>query len=143
MASRLPAAVVSAVMLAAAACSPAPERRAAEPTGAQAYERYCASCHGESGRGDGPVAASLTTAPADLTRLAARTGGRFDEAAVMAAIDGRQHVAAHGPREMPVWGAIFESDLRAAGERYPRYVTLLSVGSLVEHLRGLQAEPTE
>ena len=49
------------------------------PTGEEAYRRYCASCHGLEGKGDGPVAASLRRAPTDLTQLARRSGGRFDE----------------------------------------------------------------
>lgn len=32
-----------------------------------AYARYCRSCHGPTGKGDGPYAASLTPPPADLT----------------------------------------------------------------------------
>src|SRR5439155_20325339 len=31
------------------------------------YVRYCATCHGETGRGDGSSAASFATMPADLT----------------------------------------------------------------------------
>lgn len=31
------------------------------------YVRYCASCHGDTGAGDGPAAAALTPPPADLT----------------------------------------------------------------------------
>src|SRR5690242_18510605 len=41
------------------------------------YSVYCASCHGKSGRGDGPVAGDLKVAPPDLTRLAARNAGLF------------------------------------------------------------------
>lgn len=33
-----------------------------------AYMRYCRSCHGQHGGGDGPYASSLTPRPADLTR---------------------------------------------------------------------------
>ena len=36
-------------------------------TGQALYTQYCASCHGASGRGDGPSAAGLATKPADLT----------------------------------------------------------------------------
>lgn len=32
-----------------------------------AYARYCRQCHGPTGHGDGPYAASLTPRPADLT----------------------------------------------------------------------------
>ena len=35
--------------------------------GEQLYQQQCASCHGESGKGDGPVAAGLPHQPADLT----------------------------------------------------------------------------
>ncbi len=34
--------------------------------GQRVYEQYCATCHGVSGRGDGPLAASLPSPPADL-----------------------------------------------------------------------------
>jgi len=35
--------------------------------GRELYVRYCATCHGESGRGDGASAASFASKPADLT----------------------------------------------------------------------------
>lgn len=31
------------------------------------FEQYCATCHGKSGHGDGPAAAALKPAPADLS----------------------------------------------------------------------------
>ena len=77
---------------------------AAGDSGRGAYLQYCASCHGREGRGDGPVAVALRSAPTDLTRIAERGGGRFSQAAVAAYIDGRIPVPAHGPRERPVWG---------------------------------------
>ena len=106
------------------------------PTGEEAYGRYCASCHGLEGKGDGPVAASLRRAPTDLTQLARRSGGRFDERYVMSVIDGRRLVAEHGPREMPVWGATFEEELR--DERYPGWTSLLKTRTLVDYLRSIQ-----
>jgi len=33
------------------------------------YERYCASCHGTEGKGDGPAAETLQPKPPDLTQL--------------------------------------------------------------------------
>jgi mono/diheme cytochrome c family protein len=106
--------------------------------GRDTFLRYCASCHGSEGRGDGPLAGSLTKPPADLTQLARRNGGRFDESAVMATIDGRRQVAAHGTRDMPVWGAIFEEEGR--GEPYPAYQGLLKSRFLVDYLATLQQE---
>lgn len=90
----------------AAGTAPAPAQPAADraAAGKLSYEVYCASCHGRSARGNGPVAEFLRIAPADLTRLAARHGGKFPADEVAAAIDGRQEVGTHGPSTMPVWG---------------------------------------
>ena len=40
----------------------------------------------------------------DLTTLARRDDGDFPIAAVTEIIDGRIFIAAHGNREMPIWG---------------------------------------
>ena len=75
--------------------------------GRQYFVRYCSACHGIEGRGDGPAAPALRTPPADLTRIAQRRGGHFPVAEIAAYIDGRTWIAAHGQREMPVWGERF------------------------------------
>jgi len=124
--------VASLLVLALASCG-AP---VADTSGRDLYLRHCASCHGTEGRGDGSLAASLTTAPADLTSIAARNEGRFDEREVMRMIDGRREVAAHGTRDMPVWGAVFEEEGR--DEPYPAYQSLLQSRLLVDHLRSIQ-----
>lgn len=79
--------------------------------GRDLYAFYCASCHGRTGHGDGPVAAALRGTPADLTTLARRHGGTFPEADVRAALTatGDRPAAPHGPAEMPVWGRIFRA----------------------------------
>jgi mono/diheme cytochrome c family protein len=42
------------------------------------FETNCASCHGESGKGDGPAGAALNPKPADLSEPAANdTDGQF------------------------------------------------------------------
>ncbi|MBW2241430.1 MAG: cytochrome c [Deltaproteobacteria bacterium] len=114
------------------------DERTEEVAGAALYERHCASCHGLSGRGDGPLATSLTVAPADLTSLAWRSGGSFDESAVMMFIDGRLLVAQHGPRGMPVWGAVFAQ--KHVGEPFAVYGATLDVRALADHLRTIQVE---
>ncbi len=126
-------ALLVGALISSLACS---STEAPEPSGRDLFVRYCASCHGEDGRGSGPVAASLDVAPADLTRIAERAGGTFDEGAVMAVIDGRRAVASHGPREMPVWGEVFDEELRR--ERYGSYVTLLRSQVLADYLRSIQ-----
>jgi mono/diheme cytochrome c family protein len=127
----------AALLLAAALVLPACARdTVADASGRDTYLRYCASCHGPEGRGAGPLAGSLTKPPADLTQLAKRNGGQYDERAAMAAIDGRRQVAAHGTRDMPVWGAIFEAE--GSGEPYPAYQSLLQSRLLVDYLATIQ-----
>jgi mono/diheme cytochrome c family protein len=109
----------------------------ADASGRDTFLRHCASCHGAEGNGDGPLAASLTRPPADLTRIAERNDGRFDERAVMKVIDGRREVAAHGDRDMPVWGAVFEEEGR--DDPYPAYQSLLKSRLLVDYLKSIQA----
>jgi mono/diheme cytochrome c family protein len=46
----------------------------AASAGQQLYDANCASCHGATGQGDGPAAASLDPAPDDL-RISAREAG--------------------------------------------------------------------
>jgi mono/diheme cytochrome c family protein len=75
---------------------------------------YCASCHGPSGHGDGPVAVELKKRPADLTQLAKNNNGNFPYTRVRAVIDGRgQALGIHGPAEMPVWGERFRREGRS------------------------------
>src|SRR4051794_40877267 len=87
-------------------------------TGADLFQFYCATCHGRDAKGTGPAAAALKTAPADLTRIAARHGNQFPRAAVAAFVaDAKPMTPSHGSAEMPVWGPIFRaldpSDTRA------------------------------
>jgi mono/diheme cytochrome c family protein len=85
--------------------------------GKDSFEAYCASCHGTTGHGDGPVAASLRNIPTDLTALARRNGNSFPREQVTAVLMGTgRTVAAHGTTAMPIWGPMirmFESDARA------------------------------
>jgi len=75
--------------------------------GRQHFADYCAACHGVEARGDGPMEGVLFVPPTDLTRLAAESGGRFPVAEVVAKVDGRNPLLAHGS-EMPVYGPYFE-----------------------------------
>jgi mono/diheme cytochrome c family protein len=107
--------------------------------GAQAFHQYCAACHGVSARGDGPTAESLKTRPADLTAIAKRRGGTFPSREIAQFIDGRAAVAAHGSRDMPVWGERFAEEARdpKGGETIARG----NIASLVEYLRWIQKPP--
>ena len=71
------------------------------------YQSNCASCHGMDAKGDGPVSKELKTRPTDLTLLAKKNKGVFPVNAVYRIIDGRDQIASHGTKEMPVWGYRF------------------------------------
>ena len=71
------------------------------------YESNCASCHGIDAKGNGPVSQELKTRTADLTVLAKKNKGVFPLNSVYRIIDGRESIASHGTREMPVWGYRF------------------------------------
>jgi len=71
------------------------------------YMAYCAACHGADGKGDGPAAPALKATPTNLTMLAAKNGGTFPDAHVMQVIRGDSMTAAHGNKDMPIWGPVF------------------------------------
>ena len=99
------------------------------PTGEALYRRHCASCHGVSGRGDGPAAASLKMPPTDLAQL------RMSVQDLMEVIDGRTKVLAHGSSEMPVWGEVFEQI--HLDSNHAKRIALLEVQALADYTAGL------
>lgn len=112
-------------------------------SGKELYERFCASCHGESGRGDGRVAASLKTEVPDLTLIARRAKGSYPRDRIVRIIDGRHVIGAHGTRTMPVWGEDFsrlelgnpdaERATRIVIVRLADYVWLLQKATVEQH----------
>jgi mono/diheme cytochrome c family protein len=52
----------------------APTDAASIKKGGSLYQRSCATCHGLSGKGDGPVARALTTKPSDFSKGEFRHG---------------------------------------------------------------------
>ena len=76
-------------------------------SGQEMYKGYCAVCHGTSGKGDGPAASALKVPPPDLTTLAKMNGGKYPAMKVSAVIRGEDTLAAHGSKDMPVWGSLF------------------------------------
>jgi mono/diheme cytochrome c family protein len=119
----------AACALLVAACA-----RQQNPAGGEHYARYCASCHGATGRGDGPAAAALSPRPADLTR------STLALAELIQRIDGRSAVPAHGTSAMPVWGEVFNEAL-VADEPKAREIVRLRINALAEHVRGLRGRP--
>jgi len=104
--------------------------------GEQLFSRFCASCHGDKGEGNGPVAPFFKLSPPDLTQLAKRRGGEFPADDVRRVIDGRTSKGPHGTRNMPIWGM----ELRFADTGNPdkqKPVETL-IDRLVEYLRSIQ-----
>jgi mono/diheme cytochrome c family protein len=105
--------------------------------GSSVFKTYCASCHGESGRGNGAVAIFLRRKPADLTQIAIRNKGTFPADRVYQMIDGRQAVKAHGESQMPVWGDAFAKSTTDSDERAIK----AKIDALVAHLETIQERP--
>lgn len=101
----------SRVTILAAAPALVPAAALAQDTnlGKADFDANCAVCNGASGKGDGPLAASINTNVADLTVLS-NNNGVFPSDRVHQFIDGRSEVAAHGPRDMPVWGQVYNAE---------------------------------
>ena len=103
------------------------------------FEISCMPCHGIDGRGNGRLAGTLKTPPVDLTCFAKSNGGIFPADKVAEMIDGRAIVAAHGEREMPVWGDRYRRTVETnepAAKIERRAVA--QIGALVRYLETIQ-----
>ena len=133
------AAVAAAGMVAVLYAVATPVLAASEGTEQQArrdYEKYCASCHGAQGRGDGPVAQAMKAMPADLTLLSMNNDGKYPADKVREIIDGRADVKAHGPRAMPVWGKEFYMSGEGVGQRQAHD----RIEGLTDYVRRMQKQ---
>ena len=119
--------VAVAALLALAACSPKPAaptsgdqpvpapyagktnplagKADAAAAGKVVYTANCASCHGDSGKGDGPAGASLNPKPADLTDVGANDP---DDRVDWVVHEGG--AAAGKSASMPAWKATLSDD---------------------------------
>jgi len=70
--------------------------------GSNLYQEYCASCHGIDGKGNGPKAANLSKAPANLTDLAFMAN--------RSAVDLYRTIAVGFYPDMPAFGDRLEED---------------------------------
>jgi mono/diheme cytochrome c family protein len=111
-----------------------PIQHTSAASGSQMYVAYCAACHGTNGKGDGPAASALKAPPADLTNLAKRHDGKFPRNEVYDAISGQRSIAAHGSKDMPVWGTLFRS--MDAHESF----SMLRLKNLTDYIESLQAK---
>jgi mono/diheme cytochrome c family protein len=128
------------VAMLATSWSPSVADEAKEAEGARLYRQNCASCHGMTGQGDGPVAERLKAAPRPLTTLARRHAGTFPTEYVYRIIDGREERRAHGGRNMPVWGTYYGLRAQGQGRDAPDTETAIRerIIALIAHLKSIQ-----
>jgi len=127
--------LASATLIAALPLA-APAEDLSSYTAPQLFQRFCASCHGREGKGDGPVAPFFKLAPPDLTGLSRRNGGTFPAERVRRIVDGREVVTPHGARQMPVWG--LELAMAAGDTAQGRQQAEKSIAMLVDYLKTIQ-----
>jgi len=132
------AAVLAIAALYAAASDKIVKKVPVVPTspisGQAMFNEYCVSCHGKDAKGTGPAASALKKTPADLTTLSARNNGKFPELRVYSAIQGDADLTAHGSKDMPVWGSVFQDMSRSGGEAQMR------ISNLVAYVKSLQTK---
>jgi mono/diheme cytochrome c family protein len=102
-------------------------------SGEEMYSAYCAACHGKLGRGDGPAASVFKTAPTNLTTLAAKNNGKFPDLEIASVLQwGPKATNAHGSKDMPVWGTLFQS----LGDQGQTKQRIYNLTKYVESLQG-------
>ena len=77
-------------------------------SGKETFVKYCASCHGTDGTGNGPAASALKPPPTDLTSISKKNELKYPAGFVAAVLKFGRNLAAHGSQDMPVWGSRFK-----------------------------------
>lgn len=101
------------------------------------FNSYCATCHGLSAMGEGPMTEYMTAKAPDLTTLAAKNDGDFPMLDVIHIIDGRTGLRAHGG-PMPTFGDMFQTDSGMAGDFSGTLVARGRIMSVALYLEQLQ-----
>ena len=123
--------IVLAVALSGTAVGAQTDKAAIE-RGRTLFEQHCASCHGKSGRGDGPTAATIARKPTNLTVMQQRSGAFF-RAQVESAVQGTNASLAHRAPDMLVWGALFRANAR--GNRSAADARLRDLVAFIESIQ--------
>jgi len=109
--------------------------------GQREFESNCAACHGRDAKGKGPLNDLLRKPAPDLTQLAYRNQGVLPMARLYEVIEGGS-IAAHGSRDMPIWGR----DYRIRDAEYyidspydPERLVRARILALLEYINRVQA----
>jgi mono/diheme cytochrome c family protein len=113
-----------------------PMQETSPASGKQMYATYCAVCHGVDGRGNGPAAAALKVQPTNLAQLSKENGGKFPGAHIYTVLQFGADTAAHGTKDMPVWGPALRSLDR--GSPAPDMEEHQRIANLTNYLKTLQ-----
>lgn len=110
----------------------------AEEPGHLEYVYNCSACHGDSARGDGPVARFLNVETPSLTTLKQKNDGVFPLLHVIQVIDGRSGVGPHGTL-MPVWGERFKAtEINDSGPYGAEVIVRGRILALAQYLESIQ-----
>jgi mono/diheme cytochrome c family protein len=96
------------------------------PSGEKLYKQKCAVCHGNDLKGNGPAPPPFEDVPPDLTTLAQRHGGTFPDEYFAEVLRNGVVLPAHGPPEMPTWGADFRTREHLDSTQVTLHITNLS-----------------
>ncbi len=130
----------SAIVIALPVCASGADKS----LGQLEYESKCIICHGVTGTGDGWLSSQLKSRTPSLVRLKRNNGGVFPFDSVYEIIDGRKEVLVHGPRQMPVWGAVYrvdserQYDMKSGQYVADESVTRARILALIEYISQLQ-----
>lgn len=86
-----------------------PVKSTSAASGQEMFTSYCAVCHGADAKGNGPAQSALKVPATDLTTLAQKNGGKYPGLHVSSVLRGEAELAAHGSKDMPVWGPLFRN----------------------------------
>ena len=114
-----------------------PIQHTSAASGEEMYISYCAACHGKTGKGDGPAASALKKVPPDLTVLTKNNNGKFPGDHVAHTLRSGD-IAAHGSKDMPIWGALF-SQLHGRTTNSDTVIQL-RIANLTNYIESLQAK---
>lgn len=112
-----------------------PIQQTSAASGKEMYNAYCAPCHGTDGKGDGPAASAMKSAPVDLTQLTKKHDGKYPSVYVAGILRFGSGPSSHGSADMPVWGPLFRSL-----DKYHDTVEQQRVSNLVNYIETLQAK---
>ncbi len=112
---------------------------AADKAGETEYMIACAGCHGETAKGDGPLAGLLKIQTPDLTGLTARNNGTFPFEYAVFVIDRRKVIPVHGD-DMPVWGDRYVAAASSERGESAEMVARGRILSLVYYLESIQQQ---